>query len=152
MYLTIDEARENSLDETDVFVVGDTTAVIDFCAEEIDNLVGDVSVLVEEHFELFLANAEIFVREFVRDIPADWPEFSSVLDDRVEQAEAEEEFLEIVWLRAVGQFRIAEILVRTQEIRAQALRRLHRHFNPVLQHGNREVARWHARQPESKFN
>lgn len=84
MYLCVDVLLENTLDQANVFVVGDTTTVVDLCAEEINYFIRDARILIEEHFELFLAYIQVFVREFVRDVPTDCTEFSSILNDRME--------------------------------------------------------------------
>lgn len=44
--LLIDVDLEDSLDETDVFVVGDTATIVNFCTKELNDLVWDLGVLV----------------------------------------------------------------------------------------------------------
>lgn len=62
---------------------------------------------------MFSAYVEIFIGEFVCDIPADSTEFSTILDDSMEKTESEEKFSEFIWFLAIDKFLITEILVTT---------------------------------------
>ena len=56
---------------------------------------------VEEDLELSLANIEVFHCERVGNVPADWTELSSVLDDGMEVGQGKQELFELFGLCAV---------------------------------------------------
>lgn len=100
----VDVLFENALDKSDVFIVSDSTAVVDLRAEEVNDLVRDLRVLIQEHLKLLLADIQVFIGELVGNIPSNRTELSPVLDDSVEETEAEEKFLELCGLYAVLEF------------------------------------------------
>ena len=68
----------------------------------------------------------------------------------MEQAEAEEQRLELIGLFALAELLVVQVVVGAVEVRAQAGGRLHGHFDAVLQHGNGELRRGHAGQPQAE--
>jgi hypothetical protein len=101
--------NQNAIDETHVFIVSDSASVVDFGSQIVQDFVRYFVVLIEEHFELSLANSEVFHGEFVGNVPADWAELSSVLNDCVEEAKSEQKFFEFVGFSAVVQ----DVIVHT---------------------------------------
>ena len=55
---------------------------------------GTYVVLVDEHVELSDGDAQVGLIELVRDVPADRPEGTALLDDGVEEAQSVQQFLE----------------------------------------------------------
>lgn len=107
---------QNGFDQPDIFVVCDSSSVVDLCAQEVDDLVGNNIIVVQQHFQLSLADGHILIGEFVGDIPADGSEFSAILNDSVEQAEAEKKFLELRRFLAVFEFVIREVVVGSEQV------------------------------------
>ena len=120
----VDVDLDDGGDKPNVLVVGDPAAVVDLGAQEVEHLVGNLLVFVEEHLQLLLADHEVLVGEFVGDVPADRPELPPVLDDCMEEAEPEQQFLEFFWLFALVQLPLVEILVSPQQVVPQTLWRL----------------------------
>ncbi len=93
-----DVLLENGLDQPYVLVVSHSPAVVDFRPQVVQHFVWDYCVLVQQHFQLLFAHAQILVCEFVSDVPSDWPEFSTVLNDRMEETKSEQKLLVFDWL------------------------------------------------------
>ena len=71
---------------------------------------------VEEDLELSLANIEVFHCESVGNVPADWTELSSVLDDGMEVGQGKQELFELFGLCAVIQFTTCDHFVGLKQI------------------------------------
>ena len=71
---------------------------------------------VEEDLELSLANIEVFHCESVGNVPADGSEFTSVLNDSVEEAEPEEKLLVRLGLGASSERIVIERFVGTKYV------------------------------------
>ena len=74
---------------------------------------------------------------------------SAIEDDRVEEAEREEQLLELLGLLALVEERIGEGLVAELQVLAQALWRLVGHFHAILQHRHWERFGRERRQPQA---
>mmetsp|Transcript_66775 Transcript_66775/g.204363 ORF Transcript_66775/g.204363 Transcript_66775/m.204363 type:complete len:344 (-) Transcript_66775:4439-5470(-) len=112
-----------------------------------------VGVIVQEHHELARGNAQVIFCELVRNIPPQRSEEAPLLDDSVEEAQAENEPLE---RRLVGA-RLEELLlrqrihvVRARHVGPQALRRLVGHLDAILKNGHREFVRRVRREPQTE--
>ena len=81
---------QNGFDQCHILVICDSTTVVNLSTKVIQDLIRDLLIFIEQHFQLSLADCEIFHGEFVRDIPANCTEFPSVLDDGMEETETKE--------------------------------------------------------------
>jgi len=81
---------QNGFNQCHILVIGNSTTIVNLSTKVIQDLIRDLLIFIQQHFQLSLADGEIFHSEFVRDIPADCTEFSSVLDDCMEEAETKE--------------------------------------------------------------
>ena len=102
--VAVDVAPQDGLNQTDILLLCDSATVVDLGSEHVEHLVGYLVVCFHELLQLASADDQIFVGEGVGDIPADGTELSSVLDDGVEEAEAEEDLLVDLWLGALFEF------------------------------------------------
>ena len=134
--------------EPHVLVVGDPAAVVNLRAKVVQHLVGYLLVVVQQHLQLPSADGQILVRELVRDVPANRAELPPVLNRGVEQAEPEQKPPVLLRLLAVVELLVVHVHVRPEQVVPQPGRRFERHFHPVLQDRNREVAGGHACEPE----
>jgi hypothetical protein len=57
---------------------------------------------------LSLTHVKILVSELVGNVPADWTKFTTVLDDSVEKAKTEEEFLELEGFAALAELLLGD--------------------------------------------
>ena len=55
-YTRVNVDLDNVFDQPDILVIGDSVAIVDLGSQEIQDLVGDLFVLVQQHSELLLAN------------------------------------------------------------------------------------------------
>lgn len=62
-------------------------------------LVGNVLVFIKEHFELADADAQVSIRELVRNVETQWTEFPALDDVSVEQTERQQERPKLSGLR-----------------------------------------------------
>ena len=123
---------KDSLDKSDVLIISDSSTVVDLSSNEVKHLVRDEVVSIEESLELHSADLEVLVGEAVGDVPTDCAELTSVLDDGVEEGEAEEELLVLVGLLTVVELSVVERSVGSQEVSFQTLRRLESDLDRVL--------------------
>jgi hypothetical protein len=56
---------------------------------------------VKEDLELSLANIKVFICEGIGDVPADWAELSSVLDDCMEVRQRKQSLFVLFWFCTV---------------------------------------------------
>ena len=84
------------------------------------------------------ADIEVFVSKGIWDVPADSAKLSTVLNNSMEEREAEKKFLVRPWVTAVIQSFVVETFIILEQVLAETSWRLHRHFYGCLQHGNRE--------------
>lgn len=89
-HLRRDIDSHNGLDQPNILVISNPTAVIDLSPEVIEHLIRYDLILIQQHPELFLADPQIFIGELICDVPAYWSELAAVLDDGVEETETEE--------------------------------------------------------------
>jgi hypothetical protein len=68
----------------------DSTIVVNLSAQVIQYLKKDFLIFIQQHFQLSLADCEVFDGEFVQDTPTNCIEFSSVLENGVEEPETKE--------------------------------------------------------------
>ena len=150
------EVAEYGLEAAAVPVVGDAAAVVALARHVGDGLVGHVRVLVDEHLQLAHGDAQVGLVEAVGYVEAERTELASLLGERVEEAEAEEQALEhglLVGLNGGEEDRIADriVHVRLEEVHAQAGRRLVGHLDAVLQHRDGKLLRRIAGQPQAEL-
>lgn len=77
-------------------------------------------VFVQKHPQLFLADHQIFVGKLIGDVPSDRSELTAILHDCVEEAETEEQLLELFWFLAFGELLLVHVLVGPQQVVTQA--------------------------------
>lgn len=142
---------EDCFDEPDILVVCYSSSVVDLGAKEVDNLVRYDVIFIKKHFKLSLAHCQVLIGKFVGDVPANWSEFSSVLNNSMEQAETKEKLFECLWFLAVLQLFVGKVRVGTQEIGTKSLWWLNCHLDSVLQDRNWELTRRHRGQPETEI-
>lgn len=91
--IIVDIILQYGLNQPDILIVSDPATIIDLGSKEIDDFVRHVIVFIQQHFQLSFTYCQVFVGELVSDVPSDGSEFTTVLDDGVEEGEAEEQFL-----------------------------------------------------------
>mmetsp|Transcript_59669 Transcript_59669/g.172846 ORF Transcript_59669/g.172846 Transcript_59669/m.172846 type:complete len:385 (+) Transcript_59669:1071-2225(+) len=146
--LLADEHLNDAVDQHLVLLVGDAAAIVDLRPQELEDLVRDLRVVVQEIFQLPAVGRQVLRREVVRDVPADGSELAPVLADRVEETEAVHEACIRFGLLAIRQHAVVYFHHRAKDVGPQALRRLVRHLDAVLQEQGGELLGWHGRQPE----
>jgi hypothetical protein len=82
--IVVDIVLENGLDQSNIFVVGDSTSIVDLRTKEVDDLVWNDIVFIQKHFELFLAHCQILICKLIGNVPAYRAEFPTILDNSVE--------------------------------------------------------------------
>ena len=69
-------------------VISNAATIVTFSSEVGDGFVRNFFVLIHENLELSDRNSHIRLVEPIRNIPTDWTELSSLLNQRVEKAES----------------------------------------------------------------
>ena len=77
---------QNDVNQSNIFVICNTTTVINCRSNIVEHLVRHLFVGFNEDFKLSARHCQIFVCESVWDVPADWTELSAVLHDGVEES------------------------------------------------------------------
>eukprot|EP00968_Pinguiococcus_pyrenoidosus_P027389 scaffold7375_cov268-Pinguiococcus_pyrenoidosus.AAC.39 len=149
------EIRQGVHEAAAILVVGDTPAVVALASQVGEGGEGDgvsFAKLSQEDGELLLADAQVRPGEDVLVVPSQGPKSLALGAGRVEEAEAEEELLEL--RLPLGLHGVHVVLVhrgvRVQQIRSQALRRFVRHLHAVLQDEGWEVRTGLGREPQSE--
>jgi hypothetical protein len=99
MLLSIDQSLvvvlfENGEQTDSIPVIGDSTSVIDMSSHVEHGVPGDALVSgVQEHFQGGVGDAQVGVIELVSNIKSEWTEFTSFLDDGVEESQTEDELV-----------------------------------------------------------
>mmetsp|Transcript_40364 Transcript_40364/g.119668 ORF Transcript_40364/g.119668 Transcript_40364/m.119668 type:complete len:1559 (+) Transcript_40364:130-4806(+) len=125
-----------------VRVLRHAAAVVRLGDEVADGVPGDlVRVQVDVDRQDVLADVEVGVVEVVADVPAQELELPALQEDRVEEAEAEEEPAVLVRLADAVVALLRGVHQETVEVGLQALRRLGRHLDAVLQQLDGELGR-----------
>lgn len=94
--LRVNESLKNSFDQTYIFVIGDTTTIVDGSTENVQHLEWNLIIHIREDLKLPPAHIEIFISESVCNVPTDRTELTSVLHDGVEERESEDKLLKLV--------------------------------------------------------
>ena len=113
----VDITLQNSLDQSDILFLRHTATVIDLSAKHVQHLIRHVIISLNELEKLHSAHFQVLIREGVWDIPADGTELSPVLDDSVEETEAEQKLFKDFRLRALLKLLRREGLVGLQDVR-----------------------------------
>lgn len=82
-----DISAHDGLDQPHILIVSDSSSIVYLCAQIVQHLVRHCLVLIKQHPQLPFANIQIFIGEFVGDVPPDWPEFAPILNNSMEEAE-----------------------------------------------------------------
>mmetsp|Transcript_372 Transcript_372/g.699 ORF Transcript_372/g.699 Transcript_372/m.699 type:complete len:251 (-) Transcript_372:1384-2136(-) len=152
--LVVVEGFEDDGHQPSVLVLSHSAAVVALSGEVVEGVEGHLlGVLVNENQELSGADSEVGLVELVLDVPAEGAEEPSLLDEGVEEAEAEEHLPEDPGLGArlepllVGDGVSAEGL---HQVRLQAHGGLVGHLDAVLQDRDGEHGRGVGGQPQAE--
>jgi hypothetical protein len=148
-----DESFQDGGDETGVLVVCYTTSIVYLSTNIVQYLVRDFIVTLNKDLELLSGYHEILIGEGIWNIPTDWSELSSVLDDGVEEAETEEKSL--YWIGFFTSLLVifpVESLISTKDVLFETAWWLQGHLYRVLQDGYWESFGGHGSHPESEIS
>ena len=67
-------------------------------------------ILIKEHMQLSHAYSQVSFIEFIRNIPTEWPKFSSFLNQCVEEAQTKQKFLEFMLKMEFATVRIKALI------------------------------------------
>mmetsp|Transcript_5662 Transcript_5662/g.19199 ORF Transcript_5662/g.19199 Transcript_5662/m.19199 type:complete len:711 (+) Transcript_5662:204-2336(+) len=140
----VEQPAEDAHQRLAVVGVGAAPAVVALADGIADGLEGHLlGELVDEHEQLPHGDLQVGVGELVLDIPAQGPELDALLHEGVEEAQPEEQLVELLrpLPRAVEELRVVDgvVEVRLHDVCAEPLGRLVGHLDSVLQHGDGEV-------------
>lgn len=113
----VDKSPENGFDKSDIFVICDSTTIINLGSECVKYFEINLIIVIKETLKLLSAHIKIFEGECIWNIPANGSELSSVLYDSMEEREREHEFLEFIWLSAVVKCSVIQIGVSSKKVR-----------------------------------
>merc|ERR1719238_288747 len=144
------ECGEDLHDRSSVLAVRHTAAIVRLGDHVLQCCPRDLLEFVEELAELLPGNIVVGLRESVRDIPANCTKLPPVEDERMEEAEPEEELLEFFRPRAALEPVFLEAEVSADQGAAQTLRRFDRELDADLQSRDRERRRGHSSKPKAE--
>ena len=78
---------KDCLDEAHIDVISNSASVIYLGSNLVQHFVGNVLVVLYKDLELATTDGQVFICERILDVPADWTELPSILDDCMEEAE-----------------------------------------------------------------
>mmetsp|Transcript_25181 Transcript_25181/g.84581 ORF Transcript_25181/g.84581 Transcript_25181/m.84581 type:complete len:304 (-) Transcript_25181:4079-4990(-) len=144
------EIGDDDVGGAHVLVVRHPAPVVHHRSQLPEDLVRHVVVLVDVELELGDADIEVRLVEVVRHVPAQRAKLLALDDERVEEAEAEEELA--VRFRLVGpiQFLVAHLDKGGPEVGPEAAGRLLGHLHRRLKDAHRKVRRRNGSQPEAE--
>lgn len=141
-HLRVDELADERLDEPFVLAVGDAPALVDFGREDFHHFVLDFVRVLDHHEQLVFGDAEVSVAEVVgRRGPADRAELLAVDQQGVEERAAEQQGLEGLGLLGAVQLLVVVLVPGVEHHLLDVARRLHGHFDALLQDRHGEVGR-----------
>jgi hypothetical protein len=129
----LNECAKNCDDQTRVFIICDSSTIVDLSTNVVECLEWDLLICFNESLELASADDEIFICESIGNIPADGSELSAILDNSMEESEAEQKLLVGLGLGALIEVLDIESLICSQDILSESTGWLKGHFNGVLQ-------------------
>mmetsp|Transcript_13600 Transcript_13600/g.34405 ORF Transcript_13600/g.34405 Transcript_13600/m.34405 type:complete len:273 (-) Transcript_13600:2791-3609(-) len=149
-YPFVEVPLQESADQTHILVVRHPAAIVHLGDDVLQRCPGDLGLSDEVHAHLLAGHLEVGVHPLVGDVPTDGAELAALQDHRVEEGEAKEQFFVLSGLLRAGLVDVlADVLEGTAEVGAQALRRLVRDLDAVLEDWHGEQGRGHAREPEA---
>jgi hypothetical protein len=139
-HVRVQESVHKGLDEPLVFVVGDSSTLVDDRGQSSDHGVLEVFLVVDHHLKLILSHLQIGVREVLsRGGPADRAELLSVNKQRVEDRTTEEHGLEQSRVFTRIHPLISELGLGVEHHLLDIAGRLYGQLNTLLQYRNGEV-------------
>lgn len=85
----VDKSPENGFDKSDIFVICDSTTIINLGSECVKYFEINLIIVIKETLKLLSTDIEIFKSKGIRNIPSYWTKLSSVLDNSMEERERE---------------------------------------------------------------
>jgi len=89
----LNECAKNSDNQAGVFVICDSSTIVDFSTNVVQCLEWNLLISFDESLKLASADNEIFISKSIRNIPADGSELSAILYNSMEESEAEQKLL-----------------------------------------------------------
>mmetsp|Transcript_125484 Transcript_125484/g.363038 ORF Transcript_125484/g.363038 Transcript_125484/m.363038 type:complete len:436 (+) Transcript_125484:689-1996(+) len=116
----------------------------------------DRVLILQEDAQLVRADLAVGLRELVRDVPAQRSEVASLLDEAMEEEQAEQHLAECMLASFVlGAGFVEPLLVQArvcaQQIGLQTLWWLHRHLHAVLEDTHGKLFGWHRGEPQAEI-
>jgi hypothetical protein len=124
-----DVSTQNGLNESDILVISDSTAIVNLSSKVIKHLERNYFIVIKESFQLLLADIKVFKCECIWDVPTNGSELSSVLNDSMEERESEKKHLIFLGLVTVVKQFVIKYIISSQKIRTKTLRWLKSHLN-----------------------
>merc|ERR1719326_1813111 len=132
------EGGEDLNDRSSVLAVRHTAAVVRLRDHVLQRCPRDLLELVEELAELLPGNIIVGLRETVGHVPSNCTKLPTVENERMEEAEPEEELLELLRPGATLEPVFLEAKIRADQRAPQTLRRFDRELYTDLQSRDRE--------------
>ena len=81
----VDISLKDCLDEAHIDVISNSASVIYLGSNLVQNFIWNVLIVLYKDLELATTDGQVFICERILDVPADWTELTSVLDDGMEE-------------------------------------------------------------------
>lgn len=121
-----------------ILVVSDTTSIIDVTSHEDQGIPWDLLLIVQENLQHRKRSLQVTVIEFVRNVPSERTELSTLLNNSVEEGSSEDQLAITVILFAVVEPIVGDLLERPLQVCLDASWRLSSQLDSVLEHTDGE--------------
>ncbi len=128
-YLRGDVPLHDGLDKSHILIICHPAPVVDLSSKIVQHLIGHILVFIQQHFQLPLADPQILIGKLIGNVPPNGAEFSPVLDDGMEEAEAEKQTLVLLRFKAFRKLGLRDTGIGAKEVCPQSLWGLDGHFD-----------------------
>jgi len=135
---------EQGLEEApSIPVVCDATTVVNLASHVVEGLVRNVLLVFQEHLEHLVGSLKIRVVELVGIVKAERAKLATLLRHSVEETQTKDKFAPDLWLFAVVEVRVRNVLIRSLHVGLDSSWWLGGELDRILKDTDREVVGGH---------
>ena len=145
----IEIAKKQSSNQSNIFIISDSTTIVDFCDKIVQSFEWNYRLLVKIHFQLHLRSLEVRIHPFIRNVPTDCTIFTSLKNDCMEKGKWVQKTFKIIYFCARVVVLLRNIVVRSKKVCLETFRWLVCDLYTVLKDRDRESSTRHRCKPKS---
>jgi len=141
-HIGVEVVGQVELNQTLVLGISDSTSIVSLCHHVVKGFIRHLLELIQEEHQLLLGDTQVRHSEGVLNIPTEGSELSTLQNKGIEEAKTVEQTLECFRLFALVELLVSDVvLVRTNQVVSDSIRRLKSSLDGVLDDGHRELVR-----------